>query len=79
MVCGSPKFAMSRHPGAMTAGMAAVVMASMRVGPAESVAPTSSSAHSVVVMSSIPLTMPDSMSASMVFPPVPVAWNTRTS
>ena len=47
--------------------------ASSRVGPAPRTPPTSSSAHSVVVMSSTPATRPLSMSDSIVRPPVPVA------
>ena len=79
MVSASPKLAISKHPGAMTAGIWALVMASILDGPAESVAPVTSSAHSVVVRSSMPLTIPVSMRSSIVLPPAPVAWNTRTS
>ena len=63
----------------MTTGMPAFAAASMRVGPALRVPPQSSSAHSVVVMSSTPTAMPLSMTASIDFPPAPVAAKTSTS
>ena len=70
---------MSRQPGVTIAGTPLRAAASRRVGPAFKIPPTNSSAHSVVVMSNTPLTMPDSISDSIVRPPVPVAWNTSVS
>ena len=71
-VSGAQKFTMSRQPGTITWGMPALPAASMRSGPAVSTPPTSSSAHSVVVMSSTPSIRPSSIRPSMVRPPAPV-------
>ena len=61
------------------AGTPARAAASQRVGPAFKTPPTSSSAHSVVVMSNTPDTSPLSTSDSSVRPPVPVAAKIITS
>ena len=57
----------------LVAGAPILAAASSRRGPAVSTPPTSSSAHSVVVMSRTPAIFPDSTRLSSVRPPVPVA------
>ena len=70
---------MSTQPGAMTAGTPARGAASTRSGPALNTPPHTSSASSVVVMSSDPVMYPSVIRLSIVLPPVPVAWKIRTS
>ena len=78
-VSGGPKLTMSSAPGAITCGSPAAPAAVSRPGPADSTPPTRSSASSVVVRSSTPLTRRSSASASSARPPAPVAWKTSTS
>ena len=75
----APKLHMSSAPTLTTCGMPARAAAPRRSGPAESTPPISSSHHSVVVMSATPATNPSAMSDSIARPPLPTAWNTRTS
>ena len=70
---------MMSAPTDTTAGTPFRAAALQRSGPAASTPPTTSSHHSVVVRSSTPLMNPPLTSASMHFPPVPVAWKTSTS
>ena len=78
-VSHGPKFTMSSAPTDTTAGTPFKAAALQRSGPAVSTPPAISSHHSVVVRSSTPLMKPPLTSASIHFPPVPVAWNTSTS
>ena len=73
------KLTMSQAPTLTTWGMPRSPAARRRSGPADSSPPTNSSASSVVVMSSTPEMSPSRMSDSMAWPPLPVAWKTRTS
>ena len=74
-----PKLTMSSAPSDTTCGTPAAPAASSRSGPAERTPPTSSSASSVVVASSTPARKPSRTSASIDWPPAPVAWKTSTS
>ena len=74
-----PKLAMSTQPGTRTTGIPAFDAARHRSGPALRMPPHTSSASSVVVMSSSAVMYPSVISASMVRPPEPVAWKTKTS
>ena len=78
-VSRGPKLTMSSAPSETTWGTPAAPAASSRSGPAESTPPTSSSASSVVVASSTPARKPPRTSASIDWPPAPVAWKTSTS
>ena len=78
-VSQGPKLTISSAPTETTCGILLRMAASQRAGPAARTPPTTSSHHSVVVRSSTPEKKPASISASIVFPPVPVAWKTSTS
>lgn len=75
-VSSGPKFTMSSAPTDTTYGTPARTIASIRPGPPGITPPTISSATSVVVASITPAMLPEATSRSMIFPPVPVAWNT---
>ena len=70
---------MSKQPGPTTAGIPTRPVAFIRSGPAVRTPPTNSSASSVVVRSSTPATIPESMIVSIDLPPAPVAAKTNTS
>ena len=74
-----PKFTISQAPTDTTCGILHCIAASHLALPAARTPPTISSHHSVVVKSSTPWKNPAWINASIVFPPVPVAWNTNTS
>ncbi|CAA9571499.1 MAG: hypothetical protein AVDCRST_MAG87-2459 [uncultured Thermomicrobiales bacterium] len=74
-----PKLTMSSAPSETTWGSPSAPATWRRSGPEGSTPPTRVSASSVVVVSSTPVMTPPRTSDSIVSPPIPVAWKTRTS